>query len=75
MFVFEWEGKTISCISKSDLVIGKTYIGRCRNATKATWDGKNFVYDRTKFCHIYSEKINHPEDFNGFDVFIPTKVE
>lgn len=74
MFTFEWNGKQVSCISKSDLIEGRTYSGRCRNAFKAVWNGKRFVYERSKFGDVYEESINHPEDFNGYDVFIPTKL-
>ena len=31
-------------IPKKDLIIGKTYVGDCRNASEATWNGKTFVY-------------------------------
>ena len=33
-------------IPKDKLVIGKTYIGACRNSSEATWNGKNFDYKR-----------------------------
>lgn len=58
-------------IPKKDLVIGKTYIGNCRNAGEAVWLGEQFEYDRYKFGHTFKEKINHFEDDNGFDLFIP----
>ena len=61
-------------IPKKELTIGKTYIGNCRNANKAVWDGKVFIYQRTKFGHTSSEKINHFEDDNGFDLFIPIRT-
>ena len=32
-------------IPKSQLTIGKTYKGYCRNASEATWNGKVFVYN------------------------------
>jgi len=58
-------------IPKDELVVGKTYRGECRNASEATWDGERFTYQRYKFGSYYSEKINHFEDDNGFDVFVP----
>ena len=60
-------------IPKSELEIGETYIGNCRNASKATWNGNVFVYERTKFSFTYNEEINHFEDDNGFDLFVPLK--
>lgn len=62
-------------IPKKDLIIGKTYIGDCRNASEATWNGKVFVYKRTKFNFTYDEEINHFEDDNGYDLFIPLKIK
>lgn len=60
-------------IAKKDLVVGKTYIGTCRNANEAVWIGECFQYERTKFGYTFLEKINHFEDDNGFDLFIPIK--
>jgi hypothetical protein len=62
-------------ISKDKLIIGKTYIGDCRNVTEAIWDGKVFIYMRTKFGSTYEEKINHFEDDDGYDVFVPIKLK
>lgn len=58
-------------IPKKDLVIGKTYIGSCRNAGEAVWLGEQFEYDRYKFGCTFKEKINHFEDDNGYDLFVP----
>lgn len=62
-------------IPKSELVVGETYPGHCRNASRATWDGKVFHYTREKFGCEFEEKINHYEDDNneGVDVFVPIK--
>ena len=62
-------------IPKDDLIIGKTYIGDCRNATEAIWNGKVFKYMRTKFGSTYEEEINHFEDDDGYDVFVPIKIK
>lgn len=62
-------------IPKNELIIGKTYIGDCRNATEAIWDGKVFKYMRTKFGSTYEEEINHFEDDDGYDVFVPIKIK
>lgn len=58
-------------IPKKDLVIGKTYLGSCRNSSEATWNGVDFEYVRYKFGTSYIEHINHFEDDDGFDLFIP----
>lgn len=62
-------------IPKDELIIGKIYIGDCRNATEAIWDGKVFKYMRTKFGSTYEEEINHFEDDDGYDVFVPIKLK
>lgn len=60
-------------IAKKDLVIGKVYVGSCRNTEEATWLGEYFEYNRKKFGIVFKEKINHFEDDNGFDLFVPLK--
>lgn len=58
-------------IPKSQLEIGEQYIGSCRNASIATWFGEEFEYTRYKFGDSFKEKINHFEDDNGYDLFVP----
>lgn len=60
-------------IPKEKLVVGKCYKGSCRNASKAVWDGDKFTYKRTKFGYTYNEDINHFQDDDGFDLFVPLK--
>ena len=60
-------------IKKSDLVVGEYYWGVCRNSSLAMWLGKEFVYLRTKFSSTFAETINHLEDDDGYDVFVPIK--
>ena len=62
-------------IPKDKLEIGKTYIGSCRNASEATWNGEKFTYIRHKFETSYPEDINHFEDDNGYDLFVPIKLK
>ena len=63
-------------IPKDKLVIGETYIGSCRNASEAVWNGKVFTYKRTKFGCTYDEDINHFQDDDGcYDVFVPIKIK
>lgn len=62
-------------IPKDKLVIGETYIGACRNASEAVWNGEKFTYMRTKFGTTYPEDINHFQDDDGYDVFVPIKIK
>lgn len=58
-------------IPKDELEINCFYKGSCRNAEIAMWNGTKFVYHRTKFGHKYTEQINHFQDDDGFDLFVP----
>lgn len=58
-------------IPKDKLIVGKEYIGNCRNTDVATWNGKQFEYQRYKFGTHYTDKINHFQDDNGYDLFVP----
>lgn len=60
-------------IPKEKLIVGKCYEGSCRNASNAVWNGEKFTYRRTKFGHTYNEDINHFQDDDGFDLFVPLK--
>ena len=61
-------------IPKEKLIIGHTYLGDCRNASKAVWKENGcFEYMRTKFGWTYPEEINHFQDDDGYDVFTPIK--
>lgn len=67
--------KLIECgaIPKKDLIVGEYYYGKCRNSNIAMWDGVQFIYLRYKWGSHYNDKINHFEDDNGFDLFVPIK--
>lgn len=60
-------------IPKKDLIDNAIYIGECRNASSAIWhaDKNKFTYTRYKFGSVFDEDINHFEDDNGFDLFVP----
>ena len=60
-------------IDKASLEDGGYYLGVCRNSYIAKWIEKDncFYYLRTKFGNTFMEKINHPEDDDGWDLFIP----
>lgn len=60
-------------IEKKDLEVGEYYVGRCRNSHVAMWNGDVFIYLRTKFGDTFAEDIYHPEDDDGFDLFIPMR--
>jgi hypothetical protein len=62
-------------IRKKDLKDGCQYLGSCRNSYAATWCAKDqkFYYIRSKFGSCFAETICHPEDDNGFDLFVPVR--
>ena len=62
-------------IPKKDMIVGRTYIGECRNASEAVWNGEVFIYQRHKFHLVYPEEINHFEDDDGSDLFVPIKLK
>lgn len=62
-------------IPLNQLEIGKTYIGSCRNASEAVWQGEKFIYQRHKFGFTFPEEINHFQNDNGFDVFVSIKIK
>ena len=62
-------------IPLDQLEVGKTYIGECRNASEAVWLGDKFEYQRYKFGCRFPEKINHFQNDDGYDVFVPIKVK
>ena len=67
----EYVKKNYFPIPKRNLIKGKEYDGYCRNARKATWDGEKFNYEYLDCGALVSATINHYEDDNGYDVFIP----
>ena len=66
--------KCLRPIPKNELVKGKEYIGNCRNSNKAVWKGDHFEYKRYKYGSYFIDSINHYEDDDGYDVFVPVEV-
>ena len=66
----EMRAKYAPVIPKAELVKGAYYLGRCRNATVARWDGTHFWYWRYKGFIRHLERICAPEDDATNDVFI-----
>lgn len=62
-------------IPKSQYVVGQTYIGHCRNAEEAIWDGKRFDYERYKWGSTFRDQVECPEDEVGYDIFVPVAVK
>lgn len=60
-------------IPKSEMIVDKEYEGHCRNSGKAVWKGDHFEYQRYKLGSYYTDEINHYEDDDGYDVFVPTE--
>lgn len=65
---------SLGMIRKEDLVVGKYYEGKCRNASVARWNGSEFEYNRWKWKSRYKDKVSYPSDEDYFDVFIPWAV-
>jgi hypothetical protein len=64
-------------LPKSSLIPGQIYLGTCRNASEALWDGTKFTYERYKFGYTYPEDIKHFEDDDGsgYDVYLPIMIK
>lgn len=65
----------VRVLRKDELVEGRTYKGNCRNASEAVWHGDHFTYIRHKWGSSFEEDINHFEDDDGYDVFVPYVIE
>lgn len=78
--VIEWNNFYVpilircGAIPKDKLIPGRKYKGACRNAEIATWTGNKFLYKRTKFNATYDEEINHFQDDDGSDLFVPLEL-
>jgi len=62
-------------IPKDKLDVNQQYCGYCRNAREAIWNGNQFVYERYKWGSTFNETINHFEDDDGYDVFVPIIIK
>lgn len=72
MRAYNAEGKpALLYIKKQDLQKDAYYVGICRNAHIARWDGEQFWHWRIKFGNRFRESIKHPDDEQHFDVFQP----
>jgi len=61
-------------LAKSDLKVGAYYEGVCRNSGVARWNGKVFLFWRTKFGDVYLDDVPHFEDEEpGMDFFEPSR--
>ena len=61
-------------IAKEDLIKGAWYLGSCRNTIFAQWTGKRFRFIRDKFSGSYIDTLNHFQDDDGYDLFVPFKL-
>lgn len=60
-------------IPKNKLEINAEYDGVCRNSSIAKWNGTVFEYNRYKWGTRYIDTINHFEDDDGHDLFVPIR--
>lgn len=78
MYITECDGEIsrsqVRPIPKSELIVDKEYDGICRNANFAVWKGEYFEYQRYKFGRTFTDKINHFEDDDGYDLFVPIEI-
>lgn len=60
-------------LRKKDLEDGAYYRGQARRTTVAMWSAKEdcFLYMRQKFSVRIVSRIRHPENDEGFDLFVP----
>lgn len=56
-------------MQKKHLIKDAYYVGVCRNANVARWDGERFHHWREKWGSTFVETIKHREDDTAFDVF------
>lgn len=63
--------KSARVVFKKDLKKDHFYYGHCRNSNLALWDGEKFIYVREKLDNRFLTNINHFEDDNGYDLFVP----
>ena len=68
--------KYLECgaIAKKDLILGGWYIGQSRSTGIAQWIGSEFIFIRHKMDGRYIDSINHFEDDDNYDLFIPFKL-
>ena len=71
---FNVNPNNVRTIPKNELVVGCVYAGHCRNANHAIWLGDKFEYTRYKWGSYFKETINHFEDDDGYDVFVPMEI-
>lgn len=58
-------------IPKNHLVKNTMYRGSSKYATEALWKGEYFIYLYEKWGSKQIKKVNHFENYNGNDIFIP----
>jgi len=62
-------------IAKEDLIDGAWYTGQSRSTNIAQWFRHGgFHFPRYKFSGKYVDNINHFQDDDGYDVFVPFKL-
>lgn len=64
----------LGAIAKEDLILGGWYIGQSRSTGIAQWIGDKFIFIRHKMDGRYIDSINHFEDDDNYDLFIPFKL-
>lgn len=62
-------------IRGEDLVDGKYYVGKCRNAHIGKWNGTKKVMEHQRFSwgQFYKDDVNYLDNDNNYDLFVAIK--
>jgi hypothetical protein len=61
-------------LKKEDLIIGESYECDARNFSVGEWNGKVFIYIRTKFGSSFESQENHWDDGPPYGTVKPLKL-
>lgn len=61
-------------LKKDQLIIGKSYECNARNFSEGKWNGKAFIYMRTKFGSSFESEENHWDDGAPHGTVKPLKL-
>ena len=71
MIKYMYDDQEYAIMPLEEMVTGRVYKGSCRNAEYAYWTGEHFLHIRYKFNMDYIEEIDHAENEEYHDVFLP----
>lgn len=71
---FKYNAIEYNIVPLKELITGGVYRGLSIGTQKAYWDGERFLYFPYKCLDPYIETIEHPDNDNIFDVFLPFEL-